>query len=161
MREVQRQSETFAFRVAGDVEDIMQMLGPSPGPAKSVPPEPKDPDRYYNHLKNQEDRTHTAHTWLPTEVVDHYKEYDRPTNNSDYQAVKRAVSEDGVKLPLWISANDTHGLLIEGNNRLKAAQELGITHLPVRFTRDSSVMSNEGNLPVPHHPMVKKFLSGE
>ncbi len=161
MREIQPQSETFALRIANDVDDIMQMLGPSPGPAKQAPSEPKDPDRYYNHLRQQEDRTHTAHAWLPTDVVNHYREYDRPTNSPDYQAVKRVIGEQGVKLPLWISANDTHGLLVEGNNRLQAAKELGITHLPVRFTRDNPVLSNEGNAPVPHHPMVKKFLSGE
>lgn len=146
-------------RIASDVDDILDMLGPSPGAGAKppAPAEPPDPDRYYNHLKSQPDRTHTAHAWLPTDVVDHYREYDRPTNNADYDAVKRAVGEDGVKLPLWISANDTHGMLVEGNNRLKAAKELGIGQLPVRFTYNHNVMRNEGT-PVPHHPAVAAMM---
>lgn len=158
-RSVQIQADTFPWRVANDVDDIMDLLGPSVKPARTPSSPPPDPDRYYNHLRNQEDRTHTAHTWLPTDVVNHYREYDRPTNNSDYQAVKRVIGEQGIRLPLWISANDTHGLLVEGNNRLQAAKELGIPSLPVRFTRDNPVMSNEGNPPVPHHPAVKQWLN--
>ena len=154
-------------RTAGleDNDPLWELLGLPPGgrkpsqPSPSEPSPPPDPDRYYKHLIEQPDRTHTAHAWLPTDVVDHYREYDRPTNTPDYQAVKRAVSEQGVKLPLWISANDTHGLLVEGNNRLQVAKELGIPKLPVRFTHNDPPMSNEGNSPVPHHPVVKDWLA--
>lgn len=162
---IQAQADTFALRIAAGIADddpLWGLLGSPPGGTKPREPAPQspppDPDRYYKHLIEQPDRTHTAHAWLPTDVVDHYKEYDRPTNNADYQAVKRAIGEQGVKLPLWISANDTHGLLVEGNNRLRAAKELGIGSLPVRFTHDNPVRSNEGNPPVPHHPVVKKWL---
>jgi endo-1,4-beta-D-glucanase Y len=117
-------------------------------------------ERYYNHLKEQEDRTHTAHAWIPTDVVNHYREYDRDPNDPNYQTVKKIVSEDGIRVPLWISVNDTHGLLVEGNNRLQAAKELGIQQLPVRLTRNNPVLSNEGNPPVPHHPAVQQLLEG-
>lgn len=164
------QYEMFApwHTAAGIAEDdpLWALLDPAWGgkhkpyvPPPRAPESPPDPDRYYKHLTEQEDRTHTAHAWLPIDVVDHYREYDRDTRNPDYQAVKRVVGEQGVKLPLWISANDTHGLLVEGNNRLQAAKELGIPSLPVRFTYNDPPMSNEGNSPVPHHSVVKDWLA--
>lgn len=71
------------------------------------------------------------HTHLPIDVVHHYREFDRPYDKNT-QMIERVIRDQGIRQPLRISTDGTHGMLIEGNHRLHAARRLGMTHLPVQ-----------------------------
>ncbi|AON96848.1 hypothetical protein BI081_gp097 [Mycobacterium phage Tonenili] len=121
-----------------------------------VPPEWQ---RYYDHMSGQPDRSQAAHLMMPTELVHHYREYDRDPADPNYQVLKKVIREHGnqIRQPLVINADDTHGVLTEGNHRAAIARELGITHLPVRVQYGPKAQANEGT-PVPHHPAFKQWL---
>ncbi|AYD81838.1 hypothetical protein SEA_ROOTS515_82 [Mycobacterium phage Roots515] len=115
--------------------------------------------RYYDHMSAQPDTSGNAHLMMPTDLVHHYREYDRDPADPNYQVLKKVIQEHGnqIRQPLVINADDTHGVLTEGNHRAAIARELGITHLPVRVQYGPKARANEGT-PVPHHPAFKQWL---
>ena len=150
------------------IDEIMTLLGENntpPPPVPELPEQPVEPpipgvrrgeERWYKHLLETEDRTDKAHLSLPTELVDYYKEYDRPPELTD--TLKKAVQEQGgIRTPLWISTDGKTALLVEGNHRLAVAKDLGIEDLPVRITFDPEVRKNEGT-PVPLDPVLQKWI---
>ena len=147
-------------------EEILDILGvTNTPPPKPVAPEPKpDPipgvpagqERWYLHLKEQEDRASTAHLTLPTGAVNRYREYDRPDDAT--KVLKKAIAEDGVRLPLWISTDGEQALLVEGNHRLAVAKDLGIEELPIRVTYNKEVLRNEGRDPAPLTGPLKEWV---
>lgn len=86
-------------------------------------PYPADSPDLPDHLK--------PHTHLPIDVVHHYREFDRPYD-ANTRMVQRVIADQGIRQPLKISTDGTHAMLIEGNHRLHAARQLGMTHLPVQ-----------------------------
>ncbi|AEJ94788.1 hypothetical protein SEA_JPICKLES_81 [Mycobacterium phage JPickles] len=120
---------------------------------------PEPWQRYYDHMSAQPDTSGNAHLMMPTDLVHHYREYDRDPADPNYQVLKKVIQEHGnqIRQPLVINADDTHGVLTEGNHRAAIARELGITHLPVRVQYGPKARANEGT-PVPHHPAFKQWL---
>ncbi|APD17115.1 hypothetical protein FDH18_gp073 [Mycobacterium phage Lukilu] len=120
---------------------------------------PEPWQRYYDHMSAQPDTSGNAHLMMPTDLVHHYREYDRDPADPNYQVLKKVIQEHGnqIRQPLVINADDTHGVLTEGNHRAAIARELGITHLPVRVQYGPKAQANEGT-PVPHHPAFKQWL---
>ncbi|AEL97759.1 ParB-like nuclease domain protein [Mycobacterium phage Dandelion] len=120
---------------------------------------PEPWQRYYDHMSAQPDTSGNAHLMMPTDLVHHYREYDRDPADPNYQVLKKVIQEHGnqIRQPLVINADDTHGVLTEGNHRAAIARELGITHLPVRVQYSPKAQANEG-APVPHHPAFKQWL---
>lgn len=170
---VQEEFDDYRTAAAHAVDPLLDLLeGPtfsrpspttltSPSPQAAEPPVegvPKGWERYYHHISQQPDTSSNAHVMMPTELVNHYREYQRDPDDPQYQTVKKVVQEHGgIRQPLVLSTNDTHGLLTEGNHRAAIAQELGISKLPVRVYHDDQVQVNEGE-PVPHHPAVQQWL---
>lgn len=152
------------------VEDILKLLGVTdPKPAAPVakstasPPivgVPRGEERWYEHLASQEDTTDTAHVIMPTDLVERYREYVREVqgDRQTAAALRKVVEQQGIRSPLWISTDGKKGLLVEGNNRLAVAKDLGIGELPVRITYDKQVQRNQGAEPVPLDPLLKKWV---
>ena len=81
--------------------------------------------------------------WVPIETIDRMKEYDRadPTQaeispedaRQNIDELKESIKAKGFEEPLILeySPRDRHAYLGEGNHRLAAAKELGLTHVPV------------------------------
>ncbi|WP_131813761.1 hypothetical protein [Mycolicibacter kumamotonensis] len=143
----------------GRPDDFEEPSPPSPPKYDPVPGVPEGWERYYHHIIDTPDSTDSAHLMMPTDQVLHYREYDRDPNDENYQTVKKVIQDHGgIRQPLILSTNDTHGLLAEGNHRAAIAKELGITHLPVKVYHDDEVQQNEGS-PVAHHPDFAPWLA--
>lgn len=76
----------------------------------------------------------------PVSELDKYKEWSRLTprdGDAAYQALKKDIEKNGIKEPVYITLtkDDDQALMYlgEGNHRLRAAKELGIENIPVRF----------------------------
>lgn len=72
---------------------------------------------------------------VPTYTIDQYREYDlydlRDPDN--VQRIAESIAEQGWREPLMLEyySKDKKVLLGEGNHRLQAARQLGLTHVPV------------------------------
>lgn len=131
---------------------------------KPAAPQPKRPT-YLEHLLQTEDSSGNAHVIMPTDLVDRYREYDRAPGGKDYRSeypdVLAAIKEQGIRQPLWISTDGKTAVLVEGNNRLAAAKELGIEEIPVRLTYDRETRRSDvtlGAKPVPLDPALKEWV---
>lgn len=91
--------------------------------------------------------------WIPLEDAHKIREFDRlspehDTGNSrsTVDQLKKSIMEEGFHTPLNVdyNINDRYAYLGEGNHRLIAAQELGLTHVPVTVHR-SGESYNVGN----------------
>lgn len=91
--------------------------------------------------------------WIPLEDAHKIREFDRLTpehdtgrSRSTVDGIKKSLLEEGFRSPLNVdyNINDRYAYLGEGNHRLIAAQELGITHVPVTVHR-SGEYSKHGN----------------
>ena len=146
------------------IDEILDLIGgntfndPKPKPAG---PQEKRPT-YREHLLATEDSTSKAHVIMPTELVDRYREYQREPGGKDYRSeyedVLAVIEEQGIRQPLWISTDGKTAMLVEGNNRLAVAKELGIEDLPVRITYDKETRRNEGVDPAPLDPDLKSWV---
>jgi len=86
--------------------------------------------------------------WVPIDAIDRLKEYDRADTTQpkvlyEYaretiDELKQSIPTEGFKEPLIVeyAAGDRHAYLGEGNHRLAAAKELGLSHVPVRVMRN-------------------------
>lgn len=74
---------------------------------------------------------------LRTELVDSYRCWPRATVSREFVA---DIEADGIRQPLVIYSNGSHGVLGEGNHRLQAAFELGLGHVPVVVVPDRLVL---------------------
>lgn len=80
---------------------------------------------------------------VDTKIVKEYMEFDRRVNISnslkDVENLSKDILKNGFKDPLIMGYNPKTGFtaLIEGNNRLMIAEDLGITQLPVRVAKDT------------------------
>lgn len=78
------------------------------------------------------------YTWelVPTRDIFYYREYDfydlREPDN--VEKIAQSLEQEGWKEPLMLEyyQDDKMVLLGEGNHRLHAARQLGLTHVPVR-----------------------------
>lgn len=115
-------------------------------------------ERYYTHISETPDTTGNAHTMLPTDVVRHYREYERDLDSENAQVLRRVIEEHGgIRQPLIISTDGTDALLTEGNHRAEIAHQLGIGELPVKIYYDDAVQANEGT-PVPLEDTLREFV---
>lgn len=90
----------------------------------------------YNHNNRHREDTDL----VPLDELERFKEFDRlktpsvgdPRENID--EIKQSYKNEGVKEPLILEyyKHNKKALLIEGNHRIIAAKEHGMTHLPVR-----------------------------
>lgn len=92
--------------------------------------------------------------WVPTDIVHGMREFDRGDKDGDsfsrqtIDDIKDSLPKTGFQNPLIVnySKKDRHAYLCEGNHRLIAAQELGLTHVPVRvIKKDNSGNKGRGN----------------
>jgi len=80
---------------------------------------------------------HHAVSELRTELVDSYRCWPRATVSRELLS---NIEADGIRQPLVIYSNGSHGVLGEGNHRLQAAFELGLGHVPVVVVPDRLVL---------------------
>lgn len=90
---------------------------------------------YAYHPANQEpDLT------LPTEVVAHYLCGVPPGPlRGNFGPLEFSLKTDGVLEPLKISTDGVWAVLTDGRQRLRLAQKLGITELPVQVVPDNMI----------------------
>jgi len=90
------------------------------------------------------DANHVKVEWVPLEDVHRIREFDRldpiyDTGNSrsTVDNIKSSLLKNGFINPLKVSynMNDRYAYLGEGNHRIIAAKELGLTHVPVTVYR--------------------------
>jgi hypothetical protein len=93
---------------------------------------------------------------VPVELLKRYSEYpDRRNtgwrNAAEFDELKRDIAEHGFdnELILHFNPNDSVALLGEGNHRLQIAEELGLTHVPVRGSRSVHLTAKDNAKPVP------------
>ena len=77
---------------------------------------------------------------VPTSTLNRFKEFTRDVpmgGDLRYQELKADIKENGIKEPLILMyfQHSKSVLLVEGNHRLRIANELGINELPVRVSR--------------------------
>lgn len=93
---------------------------------------------------------------VPIEHLERIREWNRETtpkwgpHDTTLHELTEDIRQHGVKSPVIITygKRDRRALLGEGNTRLAAARRLGMTHLPARVNRVSTLP--EGH-PVPGH----------
>lgn len=146
-----------------DAQDILDMLGvkdaPAPAPAEPKPEKPVDPipgvpvgwERYYQDMMAREDTSKTPGVVnLNTKDLVPHREYDRSGTDQDVvtKAIKDSATEKSpkgvIKTPIQLQV-DKHGnaMIAEGNHRLQAARELGITKIPVRIKQVDEIVPND------------------
>lgn len=88
---------------------------------------------------------------VPVATVRQYREYTWRRGRcrltpAEWDALAIDIVRAGFREPLVLLFNpaNSHALLGEGNHRLAIAEELGLTHVPVRVCRSS--------MPRPEHP---------
>ena len=87
--------------------------------------------------------------WVPIDIVHEMREFDRGGKDAysgsrdKIDDIKNSLPKNGFMNPLIVdySMKDRHAYLCEGNHRLIAAQEIGLTHVPVRIIKKE----NSGN----------------
>ncbi len=103
---------------------------------------------------------------VPVSFLDRIKEYDRG-GDGKLDALKKDIQENGIKEPVVIAVGKKTGTaqLSEGNRRLQAAKELGLTEIPARVivqneTHKHDVTSNEPpKVPMSRVPVEGYFRS--
>ena len=92
----------------------------------------------------ESDANHDKVEWIPLKDAHSIREFDRLDSNHDtgksrstVDSIKNSLLQEGFRNPLKVSynINDRYAYLGEGNHRLIAAQELGLTHVPVTVYR--------------------------
>lgn len=81
--------------------------------------------------------------WVPTSELRRFREYARRPGEQQgadpqyYDRLKNHIAQKGMQSPLWLEfdANDHVGYLGEGNHRLSIAEDLGMSHVPVKVNR--------------------------
>jgi hypothetical protein len=84
--------------------------------------------------------------WVPIEQIDRMKEADRASSDpteafgesrATIDGLKESIKTEGFREPLVVQygSRDRYAYLGEGNHRLAAAKELGLTHVPVRVNK--------------------------
>ena len=143
---------------------------PKPEPKRELPPPiegvPRGRETDYQKYSQQPDVTSSTHLWMPTEIADHYKEYDHPIDDDQTVTLEKTIREHGgIRQPLTLTANATHGLMTEGNHRIAIAKKLGIPEVPVRFMYHPTqeiYPNNPGHPlsrpPAPHHPAMASWM---
>lgn len=110
-------------------------------------PSQKTINHYYSNKNNYHSEL------VPTKDLLRYREYDRSRHEKypgHYDEVKNDIAKNGIKYPGTLHYDHkTHKTYAgEGNTRISAAHELGITHVPMKVDRMSH---NKGfSSPKPH-----------
>ena len=87
---------------------------------------------------------------VPVSTMLPYIEYDRTVGGQPrIDELKESIGKDGIKEPLILEWSQATGraLITEGNHRLAAAVQLGLTHVPVRVVRRMGPHLSESLLP--------------
>lgn len=87
-----------------------------------------------------EEQLSSHHLMVPIEHLEPHNLYDpvAATDSDYYPDLVRHVRQYGVQMPVTVETDGELGLLADGNHRMAAAREAGLTHLPVRFLREST-----------------------
>ncbi len=91
--------------------------------------------------------------WVPIDLIHNIREFDRGGKDAyigsrtKIDNIKNSLPKTGFTDPLIIdySTKDRHAYLCEGNHRLVAARELGLTHVPARVIKKNSGNHNRGH----------------
>ena len=97
---------------------------------------------------------------FPIEHLEPHNLYDpvAATDSDHYPDLVRHIREHGVQMPITLETDGELGLVADGNHRLAAAREAGLTHLPVRFLRESTRnLERWGGTPL--HPAIQQHLA--
>lgn len=110
--------------------------------------------RYYDHIKDVPDRTNAPGVkMLPTDLVHHYREYDRAPNDGNMKVVEKLIKEQGIRTPIVLEVNSFGGMIGEGNHRIAAAKKLGIKNVPVVIVHKGTINKNDvSSRGVSQHP---------
>jgi len=87
---------------------------------------------------------------LPIKALKALKEWDRKKEpkltQEELETLKQSIKEEGIKEPLILKYNPVSGyaLLVEGNNRIEAADKNGEYLVPVRVLTDTKLEEKEG-----------------
>jgi ParB-like chromosome segregation protein Spo0J len=76
-------------------------------------------------------RAWSAAEWVPLEAVHPWKDNPRKNDGTPVRKVKESIQRFGFGAPLL--ARKANGEIISGHTRWKAAKELGLERIPVRF----------------------------
>lgn len=93
---------------------------------------------------------------VPTSQIARYREYHRAglSANGDSHAIIKGIKEDlekggpkAMREPIWVDYDHEHkwGYVSEGNHRIEAAIQAGVSHVPVRMIRSKGVERRKQN----------------
>ena len=99
---------------------------------------------------------------VPTEAMSPYREYDRDIDAEKYtQDLRDHIAQHGMTEAIKLEYNPDTGIahIGEGNHRLKIAEELGLSHVPVEVLRTSRNPSSVGlsGAPLPNPPQPDQY----
>lgn len=123
----------------GDVDDIMRLLGPGVRAASVPAPAPRLSTQFDTvpHLALDDPKHPYADKigMVPTASAARFREYDRTPSPELVDSIR----QHGIREPLIMIYGQQSGKLQlgEGNHRLAAAQQLGLSHVPVRVIRQT------------------------
>jgi hypothetical protein len=134
-------------------------------------PVPENVDQKYSGGKGhiEGDESHSATGMVSVHALKPFMEFDRAGKHADSHSVQRIneiaadiKSGKGITNPLMIAYDHKNkwGVLGEGNHRLAAAIQAGITHVPVSVYRDSGLGSRKKERIGNHLAMMTDFGRG-
>jgi tetratricopeptide (TPR) repeat protein len=92
---------------------------------------------------------------------DRLGEAEMPTSRATIDRLKEDISKNGFKEPIVIVydkfSNGGEATIIEGNHRIIAAKELGLTEIPVRFEK-GTIRDNESRVKDKMFPIKRKAI---
>lgn len=119
--------------------------------------------RQYGRSVSVDTEGHPNVEMVPTEEVGRYAS--QPTTGEHAKEVAAHFLEKGSMTPLILQYHPktSEAYLGEGNHRLRAARTLGITHLPVRVTRNVFGLGGTGVRTPQEHPAIaaKEHVPGD
>ena len=100
----------------------------------------------------------SSHPMFPVEHLDPHKTYDWTDSVQRDGRLMKDMKAKGVQQPVEMETDGHLGILGDGNHRLAAAKLLGMSHLPVKFTKMSTRYLSRGG-GVPLHPDIQAHLA--
>jgi len=83
-----------------------------------------------NNSNSNNNNHDTTVIYLPIDNIKENKQYSSllfPIKGKEYEDLKKSISENGIKVPLFINSKN---ILLDGYTRLKIAKELGLKEVP-------------------------------
>lgn len=135
VKNYQKVAELYTQSVFAEADAAIDQLSKQAGTPKAMQgslfnqPSKKDADSW----ENVERKTKGDVEVVPTSLFDDVAQRNKAdTSSPEYAALKASIAEKGIVDPITITTNSLgKALVFEGNHRLQAARELGLTEVPV------------------------------